>query len=62
MRVSNDEGIFHARSAFHKFRKEFISLKKAPVFTGAFFLAYPTGFEPATLRVGVSRAIQLCHG
>ena len=25
-------------------------------------MAYPTGFEPATSRVGVSRAIQLCHG
>ena len=27
-----------------------------------FLLACPTGFEPATSRVGVSRAIQLCHG
>ena len=26
------------------------------------FMACPTGFEPATSRVGVSRAIQLCHG
>ena len=26
------------------------------------FLACPTGFEPAASRVGVSRAIQLCHG
>ena len=26
------------------------------------FLACPTGFEPATSRVGVSRAIQLGHG
>ena len=26
------------------------------------FLAYPTGFEPAASRVGVLRAIQLCHG
>ena len=26
------------------------------------FLACPTGFEPATSRVGVLRAIQLCHG
>jgi len=25
-------------------------------------MAYPTGFEPATSRVGVLRAIQLCHG
>ena len=25
-------------------------------------LAYPTGFEPATSRVGVLRAIQLSHG
>ena len=29
---------------------------------GSFFLACPTGFEPAASRVGVSRAIQLCHG
>ena len=26
------------------------------------FLAYPNGFEPSTFRVGVWRAIQLCHG
>ena len=26
------------------------------------FLAYPIGFEPTASRVGVSRAIQLCHG
>ena len=25
-------------------------------------MAYPTGFEPATSRVGVLRAIQLSHG
>ena len=25
-------------------------------------MACPTGFEPATSRVGVLRAIQLCHG
>ena len=30
---------------------------KAPL-----LLAYPNGFEPLTFRVGVWRAIQLCHG
>ncbi len=31
-------------------------------FSTCLLLAYPTGFEPATSRVGVLRAIQLCHG
>ena len=38
--------IFHARSAFHKSRKGFISLKKALAEASAFFMAEDEGFEP----------------
>ncbi len=39
--------ILHTRSVLHKFRKEFISLKKA-LQKKCFFLVGVTGFEPAT--------------
>ena len=38
--------IFHARSAFHKSRKGFISLKKALAEASAFSMAEDEGFEP----------------
>ena len=49
--ISHAEGVFHARRAFHKSRKGFISLKKALANASAFFLAPPVGLEPTTLRL-----------
>ena len=52
-------GVIHYRSAF----KSFLSRNKAdPLTRVCFVLACPKGFEPSTFRVGVWRAIQLCHG
>ena len=45
--ISRAEGTFHARSAFHKFQKGFISLKKALAVASAFFMAAEEGFEPS---------------
>ena len=38
--ISYTAGVFHVRCTFHKSRKGFVSLKKAPTKVDAFFEAY----------------------
>ena len=49
-RISHAEGVFHARSAFHKSRKGFISLKKALAYASAFFYGVSSGSRTHDLQ------------
>ena len=46
-RISHCEAIFHARSAFHKSRRDLFRWKNH-FFRSGFFMAPPAGLEPAT--------------
>ena len=51
-----------ARNWIYRHMLEKVKQQKEGCYPSFCCLACPTGFEPAASRVGVSRAIQLCHG